>query len=157
VLDRLGYPSAEAMMKARIAGQMDYEAVNSLCPLVFETADAGDEVAAALIANQGAALAEYATAAIRRYGMQSLEFDVVLSGSVFKGKGPLLIDTITQAIHLVAPRVHIVRPQFEPAVGGVLLAYDDLGIGVTTAMYDNLAKTVPGQEFFRTADDGEVL
>ena len=117
---------------------------------------AGDEVAATIIVNQGLALAEYATALIRRYGLANHEFDVVLSGSVFKGQGPLLIDTITQAIHRVAPCAHIVRAQFEPAVGGVLLAYDALGLAVSEAMHDALAQTAPGVGFFSTVDGGQV-
>ena len=151
VLNVLGYPSAEAMLRASIAGGLDAELIVSLCPLVFDAAHAGDEVAAEIIVGHGQALAEYATAAIRRFEMQGLEFDVVLCGSVFKGEGPLLIDTITQAVHQVAPRTHIVRARAEPAVGGVLLAYDALGITVIENMYDNLAQTVPGPEFFSTA------
>lgn len=154
VLARLGYPSGEAMLRARVAGQADHGRILSLCPLVFEAADAGDEVAAGIVVRQGLALAEYATAAIRRFGMQGLEFDVVLAGSVFKGQGPLLLDTITQAIHRVAARAHIVRGQFEPAVGAILLAYDALGIAVSNAMYGTLARTAPGPELYDTADGG---
>jgi N-acetylglucosamine kinase-like BadF-type ATPase len=150
VLQTLGYPSAEALLRARVAGKLERRAVAALCPLVFEAADEGDEVAAGIIARQGLILAEYATAVIRRFEMQTLEFDVVLSGSVFKGEGPLLVDTITQAVHQVASHARIVRPQFEPAVGGVLLAYDALGLDVTAEMYDNLRQTVPAQEFFST-------
>jgi hypothetical protein len=73
--------------------------------------------------------------------------------SLFKGKGPLLIDTITQAVHRVAPRTRIVHPRFEPAVGGVLLAYDALNVDVTDEMYGNLAQTAPGAAFFDTAED----
>jgi N-acetylglucosamine kinase-like BadF-type ATPase len=153
VLSRLGYPTAEALLRALYKHQLDSSSVLSLCPLVFEAAYEGDEVAAVLIVKQGEALAEYATAGIRRYGMQDLEFDVVLSGSLFKGKGPLLIDTITQAVHRVAPRTRIVHPRFEPAVGGVLLAYDALNADVTDGMYENLAQTVPGAAFFDTTGE----
>jgi N-acetylglucosamine kinase-like BadF-type ATPase len=152
VLSKLGYPGVEAMLRAIVAGEIDHGRYLSLCPLVFEVADAGDEIAVEIIVKQGLALAEYATAAIRRFDMQSLEFDVVLAGSVFKGQGPLLADTITQAVHRVAPHTHIVRAQFEPAVGGVLLAYDALGLSVSDEMYKNLAQTAPGAAFFSTTD-----
>jgi N-acetylglucosamine kinase-like BadF-type ATPase len=152
VLNKLGHPTAEALLKAMVAGQFDRERVLSLCPLVFEAAHNGDDVAVDIIVKQGEVLAEYATAGIRRFGMQDLEFDVVLSGGLFKGRGPLLTDIITQAVHRVAPRTHIVRTRFEPAVGAVLLAYDALGIVVNDAMYDSLAQTAPDAEFFSTAD-----
>jgi N-acetylglucosamine kinase-like BadF-type ATPase len=152
VLNRLGYANADALLKAMVAGQLDRERVLSLCPLVFEAAHAGDDVAADIVVKQGEALAEYATAGIRRFGMQELEFDVVLSGGLFKGRGPLLKDTITQAVHRVAPRTRMVRTRFEPAVGAVLLAYDALKATVTDAMYNNLTQTAPGAEFFSTVD-----
>jgi N-acetylglucosamine kinase-like BadF-type ATPase len=150
VLDALCYPTAEHLLRAICAQAVDRDRVRSLCPLVFEAADAGDEVATEIIVKQGLALAEYATAVIRRYGMQQLAFDVVLCGSLFKGRGPLLIDTIVQAVHRVAPHANIVHAQLEPALGAVLLAYDTLGIDVTDEMYDNLARTAPAPAFFRT-------
>jgi hypothetical protein len=87
----------------------------------------------------------------RRYGMCDKEFDIVLAGSLFKGVGPLLIDTITQEIHLMAPKACIVRARFEPAVGSVLLAYDALGIEVSDEMYSRLAETLPAAELFDTS------
>jgi N-acetylglucosamine kinase-like BadF-type ATPase len=153
VLARLGYPSAEALLRALCAGQLDWDHTLLLCPLVFEAAYDGDEVAAELIVRQGEALAEYATAGIRRFDMQDLAFDVVLAGSLFKGRGPLLIDTITQTVHRTAPRARIVRPRFEPAVGGVLLAYDALNLEVSDEMVENLAETAPSDAFFDTTTE----
>jgi len=150
VLNWLGVPTVDDLLKAVVADQLDHERVLALCPLVFEAAHGGDDVAADLIVKQGLALAGYATAAIRRFEMRDLEFDVVLSGSLFKGQGPLLVDTVTQAIHRVAPRARIARVQFEPAVGAVLLAYDALGMAVSEDMVHNLAQTAPGPEFFST-------
>jgi len=152
VLDKLNYASAEALLKRMIAGELHRDQLLLLCPLVFEAAYQGDEVAAELIVKQGLALAEYATAAIRRFKMQHLAFDVVLAGSVFKGRGPLLIDTIAQAVHRVAPQARIVRPQLEPALGSILLAYDALGLAVTDEMVQNLVRTAPGPEFFSTIE-----
>jgi N-acetylglucosamine kinase-like BadF-type ATPase len=152
VLHRLGYPTAETLLKALTAGDVEREQMLPICPAVFEVADAGEDVATNIIVKQGIALAEYATAVILRYGMQDLRFDVVLSGSLFKGQGPLLIDTVTQAIHRVAPHTQIVQVQFEPAVGAVLLAYDALDIAIVDEITNNLARTVPGTVFFSTVD-----
>ncbi len=154
VLGRLGFPTPEALLRAHLAGQIDHGRFLSLCPLVFALADMGDEVAVEIIVREGLILAEYATALIRRFDMQALEFDVVCNGSVWKGQGPLLIDTFIQAVHRVAPRARIVRARFEPAIGGVLLAYDALHRPVSDEMYANLARTAPGPEFFSTFDGG---
>jgi N-acetylglucosamine kinase-like BadF-type ATPase len=152
VLGTLNYPSPEAMLRAMVAGEFPRKRALSLCPLVFEVATAGDAVAIEIVVKQGVALAEYATTLIRRFDMQSLAFDVVLAGSVFKGEGPWLVDTITQQVHRVAPDAQIVRAKFEPAAGAVLLAYDAAGISVTDRMYGQLAATVPGGEFFDTVE-----
>jgi len=151
VLSKLSFASVEAMLRAYTAGQLSRRVLRSLCPLVFEAACAGDRAAVDILARQGSVLAEYAAALIHRFQMERLEFDVVLSGSMFKGRGPLLIDTVAQAVHRVAPRARLLRPRFEPAVGGLLLAYDSLGVAVTPAMYDNLAHTSPAASFFDTA------
>jgi N-acetylglucosamine kinase-like BadF-type ATPase len=151
-LDRLGFPSVEAMLRARVARQIPEADYLSLCPLVFEAAYQGDEVACAIIEQQGLILAGYATALIRRFDMQKVVFDVVLAGSVFKGRGPLLVDTITQAVHHLTPLPNIVRAQFEPVVGSLLLAYDALGNPVTEALLNRLSATQPGTSFFDTAN-----
>jgi N-acetylglucosamine kinase-like BadF-type ATPase len=151
VLESLECAHPDDVLKAIIAGQLARERVLALCPLVFEAAYGGDKVAADIIVKHGLVLAEYATASIKRFDMQDLAFDVVLAGSVYKGEGPLFIDTITQAVHRVAPRARVVRSEREPAVGSVLLAYDALGIPVSDEMVDNLEQTGPDPGFFRTA------
>jgi N-acetylglucosamine kinase-like BadF-type ATPase len=151
-LARLGFPTVEAMLRGRVARQIPEADYLSLCPLVFEAACQGDEVACAIIEHQGLILAEYATALIRRFDMQKVVFDVVLAGSVFKGRGPLLVDTITQAVHRLTPLPNIVRAQFEPAAGSLLLAYDTLGIPVTEALLKRLSATQPGASFFDTTN-----
>ncbi|NLE44616.1 MAG: hypothetical protein GX620_07825 [Chloroflexi bacterium] len=150
VLHRLGFASPELLLRALVAEQVPRSRIAELCPIVFEAAFEGDEAATEIVVRQGIGLAEYATALIRRFEMQRLAFDVVLAGSVFKGRGPLLIDTITQAIHRVAPSARLRRQRFEPAIGGVLLAYDALNTAVTAEMMATLAQTVPPPRFFDT-------
>jgi N-acetylglucosamine kinase-like BadF-type ATPase len=154
VLGQLDYPSPEALLKGMVTGRISQPALLSLCPLVFEAAEAGDEVAATIIVNQGIALGEYAAAAIRRFDMEALAFDVVLAGSVFKGRGPLLIDTVTQVVHRTAPRATIVRATLEPAAGALLLAYDALRVPVSREMLAALRTTMPAPDLFATGDVG---
>ena len=150
VLDRLGFPTVEAMLRAYILHQIERRRMYTIAPLVFDAALAGDAVAVDILIRQGQGLAEYVTAMARRFHMEALAFDVVLAGSVFKGVGPLLVDTITQEVHRVAPRARIVRARFEPAVGSLLLAYDALQIPVTEAIYARLEETMPAETFFDT-------
>jgi N-acetylglucosamine kinase-like BadF-type ATPase len=152
VLDHLGFATPDRLLRAMIAGSIAKEEIAMLCPLVFRAANNGDAVAAEILVKQGEYLAECATAAIRRFDMAQKTFDVVLAGSVFKGEGPLLIDTVTQCVHRVAPQVSVVRAKLEPAVGAILLAYDALEIPVSDRMMDNLVETLPDPELFSTAD-----
>jgi N-acetylglucosamine kinase-like BadF-type ATPase len=151
MLDHMGYPTVEALLRASVLHQVDFGKFYAFAPLVFEAALKGDPIAEELIVRQGKGLAEYATAMARRFNLCEIEFDIVLAGSLFKGVGPLLIDTLTQDVHQVAPRAHIVRARFEPAVGAVLLAYDALGIEVTDAIDARLAETAPGAKLFDTS------
>ena len=151
MLNHLDYPTVEAMLRASVLHRLDYGKFYAFAPLVFEAALKGDRIAVEILVHQGKGLAEYATAMARRFKMTEIEFDIVLAGSLFKGVGPLLIDTITQEVHQVAPRARIVRAHFEPAIGSVLLAYDALGIEVTGAIYARLAETTPDAKLFDTS------
>jgi N-acetylglucosamine kinase-like BadF-type ATPase len=151
ILNHLGQPTVEALLRASISRQLDYGKFYAFAPLVFEAALKGDHIAVEILVHQGRELAEYATAMARRFNMCEIEFDIVLAGSVFKGVGPLLIDTITQEIHQVAPRARIVRAHFEPVIGSVLLAYDALDIEVTDDIYARLAETTPDAKLFDTS------
>lgn len=150
VLGQLGFSTVEEMLKALVAKEVGQTSQLALTPRVFEASFEGDEVASEMIVRHGLALAEYAVAAIRRFQMVQEAFDVVLVGSVFKGPGSLLPDTITMAIHRVAPHARVVRSHFEPVIGAVLLAYDALGLPASDAVYDRLASTCPEAAFFNT-------
>lgn len=151
ILACMGLESIETMLRAYVLQQLDRDRFYAITPLVFEAALEGDVVAAEIIVNMGKELAEYVHSMARRFNMCREEFEVVLAGSVFKGVGPLFVDTITQEIHRVVPRATIVRAKYEPVVGSILLAYDFMKMEVSEEIYQQLSKTVPGQDFFDTA------
>lgn len=151
-LSTLGFDTVEAMFRAGLGGRIPEADRLRLCPPVFAAAAVGDGVAGDILIKQAQALSGYAIALARRCGMLDLAFNVVLSGSVFKGVGPLLIETITREIARVAPRARVIRPAFEPVVGSLLLAYDAAGTDVTEALLANIAATLPGASFFDTLD-----
>lgn len=155
VLKQLNFQTVEDMLKALINKRVELAHQLALCPRVFEASTNGDEIASEIIVQHGLALADYAVAAIRRFNMLQETFDVVLAGSIFKGPGKLLQETITMAIHRFAPHSQIVRSHFEPAVGALLLAYDKLGIPVSEAMYERLTITCPPADFFNTGDGSD--
>lgn len=92
-------------------------------PLVFEVANAGDAVAQGVVRWAGTELGELAKAVIRQLGFESLAFDVVLVGSLFKGS-PLLTEALRDNVLGLAPAARFVRLTVPPVVGGVLLGME---------------------------------
>ncbi|HIC89748.1 MAG TPA: ATPase [Anaerolineae bacterium] len=150
VLDALGFDSEEAMLSTIYESQYDYYPASfdvnqiwQLTPLVFRAALQGDAVAQEIVVEVGEEVGTTANAILRRLGLEATDVEVVLSGSVFKGEGPLLLDTVTQVVHRVAPRARIKRPMFEPVVGAALLALESAGVEVDEAVYATLQVTAP--------------
>ncbi|MGW8225582.1 MAG: N-acetylglucosamine kinase [Anaerolineales bacterium] len=92
----------------------------SAAPLVFQVAEAGDAITRQLICWAGAELGELANAVIRQLDFQSLEFEVVLVGSMFDG-GQMLIDPMRETIEQLAPGARLVKLTMPPVVGALLL------------------------------------
>lgn len=110
-------------------------------PLVFEVAAGGDAVARHVVRWGGRELGEMANAVIRQLNFESLAFDVVMVGSLFKGGG-LLIEPMQEAIRVVAPQARFSRLNAPPAVGAVLLGMEQAGIRPTPAIRETLTHTV---------------
>lgn len=152
VLEALELPSVEELTSQLYQSQLDYypgqfdqRRLLTLVPLVFEAAYAGDQVAQELLMRVGTEVGVTANAIIKRLGLENTDVEVVLGGSVFKGKGPLLVDTVTQVVHRVAPRATIVLPEFEPVVGAILLALENLGVEVNEDIYANVRASLPDE------------
>jgi len=125
-------------------GTLDHRAIREkLPPAVFEAAYEGDEVACDLVTRIGEEIGITASTIIRRLEMEKLDVEVVLGGSIFKGKGPLLVDVITARVHRVAPRARIIRPEFDPIVGAVFQALHYLGIEAGPEIRENVRTTLP--------------
>lgn len=95
-------------------------------PLIFKTAEEGDQVAQDLIEWGGNELAELAKGVIRQIGIKDLDFDVVLLGSMFEG-GPRLTEPMKRSILAFAPGAHFIRLNVPPVVGAVLLGMKAAG------------------------------
>lgn len=147
VLDALAVSSPEVLLQMLYHNQLEQHQLLGLAPLLFEAAYVGDEVACQLVKEVGTEVGINARTLIRRLSLQDRDVEVVLAGSIFKAKGPLLIDTIKQVVHEVAPRASIVLPKFEPVIGALLLALEATGVEVTGMVGEKIGTTLP-QELF---------
>jgi N-acetylglucosamine kinase-like BadF-type ATPase len=156
-LDFLGAASPESLLRMLYHGQIEQRQLLGLAPLLFEAACAGDEVACQLVREVGTEVGVTARTLVRRLSLQDEDVEVVLGGSIFKARGPLLFDTIRQVIHEVAPRASIVLPEFEPVVGAFFLALEAEGVEVKGTVKENVRATLPRElviEGRQTLDTG---
>jgi N-acetylglucosamine kinase-like BadF-type ATPase len=143
LLEALEQPTPYELMRALYHQRIERPDLLATVPLLFRAAMQVDEPAQELIIRLGEELAISAVAVIRRLGLEEQPVEVVLGGSVFKGEGSLLTDTLIQVIHRVAPRAVLVWPAFEPVVGAVLLGLEAAGVTVDDQIYTQLQGTMP--------------
>jgi N-acetylglucosamine kinase-like BadF-type ATPase len=122
-----GQPSALALVEALFLGRIDRRRVLELVPLVFAEADAGDPVAAGIVARQVAEVVAVAGAAIGRLGLAGTDVDVVLGGGLFHRDAPAFLDQIRSGIARLAPAARLRKVTAPPVVGAALLGLDRLG------------------------------
>ena len=91
-------------------------------PIVtFRAADGGDRVARSILQTMGYEEGRYASAVIKRLGMQQEEVPMVLIGSLFHTGNPLLIGSYMKAVHEVCPKAYEVIPDAAPVTGAINL------------------------------------
>lgn len=119
----------------------EYEIGAEAAPLVFQVAEAGDQVARDLIHWAGSELGEMANAVIRQLEFENLAFDVVMTGSMFEGGG-LLIEPMRKTIHQLAPKANLVRLTAPPVLGAVMLGMEAANLTITPSIRKTMANTV---------------
>ncbi len=134
VLQALDISDVDNLIERLYYGQVERSRILHLAPLVFRAANAGDKVARELIERQGLEVAVTATALLRRLGLLGMPADVVVGGSIFRGEGSLLADTVRARLSETAPLAHIVRLDVEPVVGALFCGMDLLQIRVDEAV-----------------------
>jgi hypothetical protein len=87
----------------------------------------------------GRELGEMAVAVVRQLGFETLDFDLVMVGSLFNG-GPMLIEPMQTTIRAAAPGARFVRLSTPPVVGAVLLGMEQAGLD-TAACRANLVRS----------------
>ena len=122
--EHVGLSSMAALIGAVHLGALAEERCMELTPVLFDTAEAGDEVAAAVVRRQAGEVVALAATAIRRLGASPAPIDVVLGGGVLTAGHPLLMDEITRLLADQVPLATARVVQAPPIVGAALLALD---------------------------------
>ncbi|MFD2078025.1 BadF-type ATPase [Actinopolymorpha cephalotaxi] len=134
---------------------------------VVAAAVEGDEVAAALVLDQGRHLADYARVTARRVGfaVDAVPADgvddadgvdagpgvpVVLAGPVLCAAGSPVTAALLDALPRVFPAARPRLATLPPVSGAVLDALADAGVGLVPAVYERLRDTAPPPAFLAT-------
>jgi N-acetylglucosamine kinase-like BadF-type ATPase len=150
VLRHTGCASAEEMLHRFTARSHTRPPVAGLARLLLDTAQAGDPTARRLVTEHGAALGDTALAAARRVGIAARNFWLVLAGGVLRHPSPVLRDALVARVRAAAPAARPLVSRFEPAVGALLLAFDDAAIPVDDPLLARLTSTLPPAALFST-------
>jgi N-acetylglucosamine kinase-like BadF-type ATPase len=127
-MDYTGAASPEDLLDGLVNERLSLD--GEAAPLVFQVARDGDPVAMDVIHWAGCELGELACCVIRQMGFESLEFDLVMVGSMFDG-GPMLVEPMRRLILDLAPRARFLRLAAPPVVGAVLLGMEAAGLAPT--------------------------
>lgn len=130
-----GAKSLADLLEGYFEGQ--YDLSGAAAPLVFQVAREGDAVAKEIIRWAGGELGEMTNAVIRQMQFETLEFDVVLIGSMFDG-GELLQEPMRRTVHRLAPEARFLRLSAPPVTGAVLLGMEAAGYHYPAAVRVNL-------------------
>ncbi len=125
VLQALGLPDIQALRR-RMYFSGRPEDYHILAPLVFSVAQEGDLVAQDLLIEMGTKAGESAGACARGLEMAKGPVEMVLSGSIWAGPGPYLVDGFTLGVHRYAPAAVLRASPLEPVVGAIRLAWQRL-------------------------------
>ena len=98
-----------------------------LALIVFQAASEGDEVAIESIRWLGERLGDMACGIIRQLSIEEEEFDVILSGSLFKGSS-ILQEAISDVVRELAPGARFVYISAPPVTCAVMLAMEQVGV-----------------------------
>jgi N-acetylglucosamine kinase-like BadF-type ATPase len=118
-----------------------YQVDGKAAPLIFQAAEAGDDVAMGLVRWAGSELGELAKAVIRQLHLPDEDFDVVLVGSMFEA-GQILVEPIQETIFNLAPGARLVRLEMPPVVGAVLLGMEAGGLEINPDIREKLKQSL---------------
>jgi N-acetylglucosamine kinase-like BadF-type ATPase len=94
---------------------------------VFQAASDGDEVAMESIRWLGCGLGDLACGIIRQLGIEDEEFDVVLSGNLYKGS-PVIQEAMREVVHQLAPCARFLRVSAPSVTSAVMMAMAEVGV-----------------------------
>jgi hypothetical protein len=114
-----------------------------LTPILLDEADAGDQVALAVVTEHGARLGDIAVSAARKVGIVDTAYPLVLAGGVFRHPSKTLENAIVEQVLLASPLIRPVRSRHEPIVGVLVEALLAAGVTTDQSYFARVYSTLP--------------
>jgi N-acetylglucosamine kinase-like BadF-type ATPase len=127
VTDYFGAGTLLEVVQGLHFAEIDRAAIHGLCPLLFEVASAGDQVAQDVVARFVEEVSTWATVILRRLELTTEATEVILGGGVLTGVGAPVIAEIERRCVKVAPNAAVRVVDVDPVVGAALFGLDTLG------------------------------
>lgn len=145
MLKALGIESPDEILRKLYLERMSASDVARLAPLVTQLAEQGDKVAVRIVERAAEHLALHVVALVKKLGMlEEQPVKVAVVGGVFKA-GRVVLEHFEKKLRECL-QVEIIRPEFPPAVGALILSYTLSNVEVTEKVVQNLRR---GMERFK--------
>ena len=144
-IERAGASDLEDFFYRMYRQEVTYRDLEPSAKIVFDAAFAGDQAACDILESGGKYLGEMVNAIARKLNMTAMEYEVVMAGSVFKGKSPVLMNAFCTELHRVSPMAQPIMPRFEPVVGTLLMGME-LVLKISDSVYANLTQSLRATE-----------
>ena len=122
ILEFTGENNPEELLTKVTMGKLHIDWKN-LSPIVFEEAEKGDEISKKLIVDMAEYFTRCVITAAANLDIDLNDFELVLSGGMFKGKGYQMSDELRKNFKKY-PEMKITDGRYEPVVGAGLLGLD---------------------------------
>jgi N-acetylglucosamine kinase-like BadF-type ATPase len=129
VSEALGHPRLTDAIEALYGTEEQQAALGSLCPVLFDVAEAGDAVAMAVVDRLADELVTMAVSILARLELAGAEVPVVLGGGVLAARRPQLMAGIDDRMRERAPHARTELVTAPPVLGAGLLALGAIGAG----------------------------
>jgi N-acetylglucosamine kinase-like BadF-type ATPase len=127
VAKHFGMARVEDVSAAMHLHEIHRSRIEELTPVLFDVAEAGDDVARSVVAKQAREIVLLARIAAERLELLDEPHTIVLGGGVLTARRPLLHGPVVAGLATAAPRATIEIVHDRPVAGAALLALDQWG------------------------------
>lgn len=120
-LEQAQVSDVDMLLKRYMTEKTFQKELRFLAPQILMIAGQGDEAASGLVCEFAEQIVDYIAAGLRKMEMHPEQEEIVLAGSVFKGKENPLVREVTKRVGARLPGARLVQAAFEPVVGACVM------------------------------------